>query len=208
LKGQNGGNTASMPTLDAPENAMKTTLSLAVLCSLFSIASLAACASSTANDGSLGSTSASSTAAQGEPAADLSGTWGFVLAASDVAAPLRERCAKSSNDDAAKSKACFAEIETQAKMEKIRFGKDASGKTVWTSFETDGAKESVYVEVPVELSADGPGHVLAKVAGAPRGDHAESFAKSSINVMRIEVVDGRTIAMNDPRKGRLVYSKE
>ena len=35
-----------------------------------------------------------------------------------------------------------------------------------------------------------------------------AFAKASINVMRIEVVDGRTIAMTDPKKGRLVYSKE
>jgi len=184
---------------------MKTTLSLAVLCSLFS---LAACAGSTANDGSLASSSASSTAAQAEPAADLSGTWGFVLAASDVAAPLRERCAKSSNDDASKSKACFDEVDAQAKKEKIRFSKDASGKTVWTSFETDGAKESVYVEVPVELASDGPGHVLAKVAGPPTGQHAASFAKASINAMRIEVVDARTIAMNDPKKGRLVYAKE
>ena len=184
---------------------MKTTLSLALFCSLVS---LAACAGSTANDGSVASSSAASTTTQAEPAADLSGTWGFVLAASDVAAPLRERCAKSSNDDAAKSNACFAEVETQAAMEKIRFGTDASSKTVWTSFETDGAKESVYVEVPVELAPDGPGHVLAKLAGAPKGVHAASFAKASINVLRIEVVDDHTIAMNDPKKGRLVYTKE
>lgn len=190
---------------------MKTIRSLAVL-SLLSVAplsiSLAACAGSTTNDAALGSSAASSTAGKGEPAADLSGTWGFVLAASDVAAPLRDRCARSSDNDEARSKACWSEIATQAAMEKIRFAKDASGHTVWTSFETDGAKENVYVEVPVELAADGPGHVLAKVAGAPRGEQAASFAKASINVMRIEVVDGRTIAMTDPKKGRLVYSKE
>lgn len=34
----------------------------------------------------------------------------------------------------------------------------------------DGAKERVYVQVPVELAADGPGHVLAKVAGAPEAE--------------------------------------
>ena len=183
---------------------MKTILSLGVL----SLLSLAACAGSTTNDAALGSSSASAVTAQSEPAADLSGTWAFVLAASDVAAPLRDRCAKSSNNDEAKSKACWSEITTQAAMEKIRFGKDASGHTVWTSFESDGAKENVYVEVPVDLAADGPGHVLAKVAGEPKGEHAASFAKASINVMRIEVVDGRTIAMTDPKKGRLVYSKE
>jgi hypothetical protein len=186
---------------------MKTILSLGLL-SLASLSiSLIACAGSTANDAALGSSAASSTA-EAQPAADLSGTWAFVLAASDVAAPLRERCAKSSHDDEARSKACWSEITTQAAMEKIRFAKDPSGHTVWTSFESEGGKESVYVEVPVELTADGPGHVLAKVAGAPKGDQAAAFAKSSINVMRIEVVDGRTIAMTDPKKGRLVYAKE
>ncbi len=190
---------------------MKTILTLARL-SLLSVAtlsiSLAACAGSTTNDAALGSSASSSTAAAAEPVTDLSGTWAFVLAASDVAAPIRERCAKSSNGDAAKSKACWSDIATQAAMEKIRFTKDASGKTVWTSFESDGTKESVYVEVPVELAADGLGHVLAKVSGAPKGEQAASFAKASINVMRIEVVDDRTIAMTDPKKGRLVYSKE
>lgn len=184
---------------------MKNILSLAA----FSISiSLAACAGSTANDAALASNAAPSTAGQPEPASDLAGTWTFVLAASDVAAPLRERCAKSSNDDAAMAKACWSEIATQAAMEKIRFTKDGSGHTVWTSFESDGKQESVYVEVPVELATDGPGHVLAKVSGAPKGEHAAQFAKASINVMRIEVVDARTIAMTDPKKGRLVYSKE
>ena len=190
---------------------MKTNLSLGVL-SLLALAALslsvAACAGGTTTDAALGSSAASSTAGASEQVADLSGTWGFVLAASDVAAPLRDRCTKSSNDDAAKSKACWTEIATEAAMEKIRFAKDASGHTVWTSFESDGAKESVYVEVPVELAADGPGHVLAKVAGAPKGEQAAAFAKSSINVMRIELIDARTIAMTDPKKGRLVYSKE
>ena len=167
----------------------------------------AACASSSANDGNAGSSSASSTVAAAEPAA-LSGTWGFVLASSDVAAPLREKCAQSSNNDSAKAAACWSEIATQSAHEKIRFGKDADGNTVWTSFETDGAKESVYVQVPVQLASDGPAHVLAKVAGTPKGDMAAQFAKASINVMRIEVVDGKTIAMVDPRKGRLVYTRE
>jgi hypothetical protein len=188
---------------------MKTSLlSLGVLCLVTLAASLGACASSSANDATLGANASPATAAKAEPAADLSGTWAFVLASSDVAAALRERCAKNCNGDAAKTQACWREITTQAAMEKIRFAKDGAGHTVWTSFESDGAKESVYVQVPVELAADGPGHVLAKVSGAPKGEHAESFAKASINVMRIEVVDARTIAMTDPKKGRLVYAKE
>jgi hypothetical protein len=169
---------------------------------------LGACASSSASDALTGSSASPATAAQAAPAADLAGTWGFDLASSDVAAPLRARCAKNSHDDPAKTQACWNEVATQAAMEKIRFANDVTGHTVWTSFESDGSKESVYVTVPVELAADGPGHVLCKVSGEPKGEHAAQFAKSNINVMRIEVVDARTIAMTDPKKGRLVYSKE
>jgi hypothetical protein len=169
---------------------------------------LAACSGAATTDAPAGATGATAQATTAEPAADLSGTWGFVLASSDVAGPLRERCDKSSGGDAAKSKDCMSEISTQAAKEKIRFSKDASGHTVWTSFEADGGKEVVYVQVPVELAADGPGRVLAKVAGTPSGEMAEKFKQSSTNQMRIEVVDARTIAMTDPKKGRLVYAKE
>lgn len=184
---------------------MKTILSLGIL-TLGSI--IAACAGSSASDPSGGSTATATQAAQAEPTADLSGTWAFVLTKSDVAAPIKERCEKTNGGDAAKVTACWNEIATQAANEKIRFGKDGAGHTVWTSFEVDGGKESIYIEVPVELTADGPGHVLAKVNGTPDGVMAAQFAKSSINAMRIEVVDARTIAMTDPRKGRLVYAKE
>lgn len=181
---------------------MKTMLSLGLL-TLASI--LTACASSSASDPSGGPTAQ---ATQADHAADLSGTWAFVLTRSDVAVPIRERCEKSSGGDGANSTACWNEIATQAAKEKIRFGKDSAGHSVWTSFEASDGKESVYVEVPVELSADGPGRVLAKVSGTPKGDQAAQLAKSSINAMRIEVIDAHTIAMTDPRKGRLVYAKE
>lgn len=180
---------------------MKTILS-------FGLIIIAGCAGSSASDTTGGSTVTAAQAAQAEPAADLSGTWAFVLTKSDVAAPIRERCDRSSGGDAAKSVACWTEIATQAANEKIRFGKDSAGRTVWTSFEVDGGKESIYVEVPVELTADGPGRVLAKVTGTPKGDQAAQFAKGSINAMHIEVVDAHTIAMTDPKKGRLVYAKE
>ena len=184
---------------------MKTILSLAFLSLSVSVA---ACAGSSATDTPMGAASSPATAAKAEPAADLSGTWAFALASSDVAAPVRDKCAKSSGNDAAKTQTCWNEIATQAAMEKIRFGKDTAGHTVWTSFETDGSKENVYVQVAVELAADGPGHVLAKVSGTPKGDQAAQFVKASVNAMRIEVIDDHTIAMLDPKKGRLVYTKE
>jgi hypothetical protein len=164
---------------------------------------LAACASSSSP-----TDSAAAAVSKSETAPDLTGTWAFALSASDVAVPLRESCAKSSANDAAKKQACWDEVAAEAAREKIRFTSAESGKSVWTSFGSEGSKEIIFVQVPVELVSDGPGHVLAKVAGPPKGDMAAQFAKASINVMRIELVDARTIAMNDPKKGRLVYTKE
>ena len=162
-----------------------------------------ACASQAPEPG----VSTASAAQAAEPAADLSGTWAFALDSSDVASHFREKCKKECGGDAKKEAACWAEIHAEAAKEKIRFAQ-ANGKTVWTSFGEEEGKEKVFLSIPVELAADGPGHVLAKVAGAPTGDMAERFAKSNTNVMHIDVIDAKTIAMNDPKKGRLVYTKE
>ncbi|MDB4941705.1 MAG: hypothetical protein JWP97_1239 [Labilithrix sp.] len=184
---------------------MKTILSLA----LSLVLPCLACGSATtdAPGGATGSATQASSA-EATPLADLSGTWRFVVDRSDVAAELRERCASEGGGDAAKAAACWAPISAQSAKEKIRFTRGPGSATTWTSFETDGTTEHVYVEVPVELTADGPGKVLAKVTGAPRGEMADRFAKSSTNAMQIVVLDPTTIAMNDPRKGRLVYTKE
>lgn len=130
---------------------------------------LTACASAPENTAS--TTQASTEAA---PVPDLTGTWDFVLAKSDVATDNPE-------------------IVAQAAKEKIRFAKDASGAVKWTSFETDGKSEHVFLELPLELKNDGPGKVLAK-----SGDKS----------ITIEIVDAKTIAMHDPKKGRLVYTKQ
>jgi len=144
------------------------------------------------------------------PAADITGTWVFDLEASDVAKPIREKCAAQANGDQAKQQACWSEISTEAKQEMIRFSKPegSTGRAVWSSFAENGKNEVLFLEVPVDLSADGTGHVLAKIAGTPKGMQAEMFSKGSTNQMRIEVVEtGKTIAMHDPKKGRLVYTK-
>lgn len=188
---------------------MKKTLSLSSLVTLAAFAALAGCASSSAPDERVSSARAAAEKAEkAENVADLGGTWDFVLTASDVATPLRDKCAKAGGGDAAKADACFGEIAAEASREKIRFTKADGGTWLWTSFEIDGKTESVYVEVPLAITSDGPGHLLAKAAGAPRGAMAERYAKSSPTAIRIELVNDRTIAMTDPQKGRLVYTKQ
>jgi hypothetical protein len=144
-----------------------------------------------------------------EPTADISGTWVFDLDASDVAAPIREKCAAEAKGDSAKQSACWDEISAEAKQEMVRFSKiDTNGHSTWSSFASDGKKEILFLEAPVNLSSDGTGHVLAKVAGPAKGQQAEMFAKSSTKQIRIDVVNEKTIVINDPKKGRLFYSKQ
>jgi hypothetical protein len=144
-----------------------------------------------------------------EPTADISGTWMFDLDASDVAAPIREKCAAEAKGDTTKQTACWNEISAEAKQEMVRFSKiDQNGHAIWSSFASDGKKEILFLEAPVNLSNDGSGHVLAKVAGPAKGQQAEMFAKSSTSQIRIDVVNDKVIVINDPKKGRLVYSKQ
>ncbi len=144
-----------------------------------------------------------------EPTADISGTWVFDLDASDVAAKVREKCATEAKGDSAKQTACWDEISAEAKQEMVRFSKiEANGHATWSSFASDGKKEILFLEAPVNLSSDGTGHVLAKVAGPAKGQQAEMFAKSSTKQIRIDVVNDKTIVINDPKKGRLFYSKQ
>lgn len=158
---------------------------------------VAACAGSAAQEQPSGSQSSAATP-------DVTGTWRFVLDQSDVAKSIRESCA---GDDA-----CWQKIATQAAKEKIRFVRDARGAITWTSFETDGAEEHVFLSAPVELSKTvGAGnHMTARVAGTPTGLHAERLAKSGakLEALDVEIVDAKTIALTDPKKGRLVYTKE
>jgi hypothetical protein len=145
---------------------------------------------------------------QNEPAIDLTGTWGFVLAASDVAASIRQECVESSGHDVTKASACWEQFAREAALEKIRFTTDSAGRTLWTSFGTEGSTEVIFLQVPVELRSDGPSRIVGKVAGPATGRQAAHFEKASVGTMTIDVVDARTIVMNDPSKGRLVFSKE
>jgi hypothetical protein len=134
-----------------------------------------------------------------DPVADLNGTWRFDLEASDVAAAIRTQCANKPG--------CWDEIAAEAKLEKVRFAPGSGGHSQWTSFAADPKGDELFLSVPVDLSNDGPGHVLAKVAGPATGRQADLFNQHTTQ-LRVEIVDTNTIAMTDPRKGRLVYTKE
>jgi hypothetical protein len=153
----------------------------------------AGCASSSAQEATAAGASA------GSAAPDVSGTYAFVLEASDVARSIRESCA---GDDA-----CWQRIAQQAAKEKIRFARDASGALIWSSFEVDGAEEHLFLEAPVELAKVSSKHVVVRIVASAVGAQAERVAKLP-SAIDLEIVDAKTIAMTDSKKGRLVYTKE
>jgi len=134
-----------------------------------------------------------------DPVPDLNGTWAFDLEASDVASAIRTRCANKPG--------CWDEIAAEAKLEKIRFAPGPNGHEQWTSFAADPRGDELFITVPVDLANDGQGHVLAKIAGPATGKQADLFNQQTKH-LRVEIVDAKTIALTDPQKGRLVYSKE
>lgn len=139
-----------------------------------------------------------------EPTPDLTGTWVFDLPSSEIATAIHAECNAKPDPNA-----CWSEIATEAKREKLRFTQGSDGHTRWESFGiTEDAKEEPYLAMPLDLTSDGPGHVLAKVAGPATGPHAERLATANINQLRFELVDAHTLVVNDPKKGRLFYTKE
>lgn len=160
-----------------------------------------ACVGSAAND--VPETNANVQAQKTAPAPDLSGTWRFDLDASEVATAVRAECGARPDPPG-----CWAEIAAQARLEKIRVSTVPGGHTEWSSFAADPKGEILFLSLPVDVSPDGPGRVLVKVAGEAKGKQAAQFARSNINQLRVDLLDARRIAVIDPRKGSLVYEKE
>ncbi len=146
-------------------------------------------------------TTGTSTAAL-EPAPDLTGTWAFVLDASDVARSFRDKCAS----DPRGQETCFAAVRIDAANEKIRFSRGEGGKVIWSSFGVEDGKEDLFLEAPVELAQDRPGSVVGTIVGPARGHMLSRLFGPK--AMRIEIESPRRIVILDPKKGRLVYDKE
>jgi hypothetical protein len=143
-----------------------------------------------------------------DPTTTLAGTWGFVLDASDAASKVRAACEADSRGDTSRAQACYAEVKAEGATEKLRFTKDAAGRTVWTSFgDKGGGQEELFLEATFDLSSEGPTRVGAKVAGPARGKQAENAGLHIGDTWHFDILDEHTIAMTDPHKGRLVFTR-
>ncbi|MEZ4259437.1 MAG: hypothetical protein R3B36_10225 [Polyangiaceae bacterium] len=139
--------------------------------------------------------------------ASLEGTWAFALETSDVAKSIIDKCVAESAGDDARAKACFDEVRDESRAEQVRFSRAADGKTTWRSFGKHGASEELYLEAPVELTSAGGNAIDARVAGEAAGSMAKAHALPVGTTLRFELVDSSTIALLDPKKGRLVYHR-
>jgi hypothetical protein len=172
---------------------------------LSSVFVLAACGSA-GNDASDATRSASPQDAPTDAVTMMrtGGTFAFALDESDPASSFREGCKQSQPSDPA---ACYAHIRDQGAKEKISLKLDGT-RVVFSSFgpEDDGV-ETVWIEVALDLAADGTRFVLGTPNGSFKGAWAEKLASRPRTALRFEMVDATTIAMIDPKKGRLVYHK-
>lgn len=128
----------------------------------------------------------------------LEGTYDFLLDQSDVGAKLKEKCAGD--------RACWDEIQAEANKEKIRFSRNAAGQFVFSSFAIEGAKEEVFLEAPVAITEASPGNYRGRLVGWPKGTLVAQLTRAG-SEMKVERRADGTIAMFDPKKGRLVYRR-
>ncbi len=130
----------------------------------------------------------------------------FSLADSPDAKKLAdEACAKTAKKDEKKLDACKKEAEVAAAGEGIRFEKDAKGDWWWVSFGKEKDKEVVYnkVKFKIALEADD------KLTLTPEGkDEGKKPMKTLPKEVVVDVTDESTVAMSDPKKGKLIFKKK
>ena len=145
-----------------------------------------------------GETTESTETTSAAVSSSLEGTYDFLLEPSDVGTKLKEKCGGD--------RACWDEVQAEANKEKIRFSRNGSGQFVFTSFAVDGAKEEVFLEAPVAIAESSPGSYRGRLVGWPKGTLVAQLTHAGSEVKMERRADG-TIAVFDPKKGRLVYRR-
>jgi hypothetical protein len=135
------------------------------------------------------------------------GDYMFVLDESAPRAMWVARCHDENPSDPAAADACFAKVHEEAAHEGLRFSVDAQQHLVFTSFGLEDGREATYMEVPLSVASEGDRVVAATPAGPAHGLQIDKKPLAADAVIRFEMVDERTIAMNDPSKGRLVFRR-
>jgi hypothetical protein len=135
------------------------------------------------------------------------GTFGFVLAESDPGAKAKASCASEHPSDAAGADACYGAIAAEAAREGIRFSVDGAGRLVWTSYCAENGKDVTCLEGALDAAPETDRTVSAHFVEIPHGVQFPKLDHVPTQALRFEVVDGDTVVMVDPDKGRLVFRR-
>lgn len=136
------------------------------------------------------------------------GTFGFVLDESDPGAKAKAACASEHPNDTAGASTCYGAIAAEAAREGIRFSVDGSGRLVWTSYCAENGKDVTCIEGALDAAPESERIVTAHFVEIPRGVQLPPLDHVPTQALRFEVVDGDTIVMVDPDKGRLVFRRK
>lgn len=130
----------------------------------------------------------------------------FSLADSADAKKLAdEDCAKKAKKDDKKLESCKKDAESAASGEGMRFEKDAKGDWWWISFGKEKDKEVVYNKVKFKIANESEG----KLTLTPEGkDEGKKPMKTLPKEVVVDVPDESTVAMSDPKKGKLIFKKK
>jgi hypothetical protein len=126
----------------------------------------------------------------------------FSLADSEGAKKaVDEDCGKKAKKDEKKLEACKKDAEAAGAGEGIRFEKDDKGDWWWVSFGKEKDKEVVFNKVKFKVAAEADGKLTLTPEGKDQGKKA---MKALPKEMILEVSE-ETVAMTDPKKGKIVY---
>jgi type IV secretory pathway VirB10-like protein len=131
-------------------------------------------------------------------------TFLFSLADSpDAMKAVTETCGKKKKDE--DKKKCEDEAKASAAEEGIRFEKgEKDGTWVWVSFGKEKDKEVVFNKITIKDPKFEDKKVTFTMTGKDSGKRAMKFKEGDASPVT-ELVDDTTVAMMDPKKGRLVF---
>jgi hypothetical protein len=136
------------------------------------------------------------------------GTFAFVFDESAPSAKVKAGCASEHQGDAAGAQSCYAAVAAEAAREGIRFSVDGAGRLVWTSYCAKDGQEVTCLEGPLDAASESDRIVSAHFVEIPHGVQHPQMNRIPSQALRFEVVDGDTVVMVDPQKGRLVFRRK
>lgn len=125
----------------------------------------------------------------------------FSFAASEPHQTAEKKCAEKSKDDPKKKADCMTKAGKDFESDGMAFTEGEGGTFFWLTVRRKGGALAVLHKVEVELEGDGEKQVTIKTRGPDKGSKPGGLPKELV----IEVPSETEIAVNDPKRGRLVY---